>query len=255
MAKILVVDDASVMIRTMRLILKQAGHEVVAEANDGVEALKYYDLYKPELVTMDLEMPQMDGLAAIKALIERNPNVKIVVISGAAHKNNIIKAVRLGASHFIVKPIVAEKVVGIIDTVLKVSLTQEKKLEMAEKLEKVLAVEPESVLHRSFHIENRDNRYIAVTLRAPTESKELFFLERAVRTLLRDGHKNFLWEFTEALCFDDIRVEQLSQILAMITQSGGQVRAMCFKNDFWLAAQQCPASAGLAKILKVAQRC
>lgn len=255
MAKIMVVDDAPVMIRNVELILRQAGHEVVAEACDGFEALKYYERYKPDLVTMDLEMPQMDGLNAIKAIIERDAAAKIVVISGAAQKNNIIKAIRLGASHFIVKPISMEKVVEVIDTVLKVSLSPNKKQEMADKLEQAMGGGG-MPNHHPFHIQNRDNRYIAVTLTAPPGNEELCYLERAVRTLLRDGHKNFLWEFTEPVNFAELPIQQISEMVALITGNGGQVRAMCFTNDFWQAAQQstCTAGAALNKVLKMAQR-
>jgi two-component system chemotaxis response regulator CheY len=118
MAKIMVVDDTYFMRALIKAILKQAGHEVVAEARDGDEALKNYMIYKPDLVTMDITMYGMNGIDAVKAIISMDKTAKIIMISAMSQKSMVIGAIRNGAKHFIIKPVTVEKVVGVIDQVL-----------------------------------------------------------------------------------------------------------------------------------------
>ena len=118
MARIMVVDDTYFMRAFIKSILKQAGHDVVAEARDGEEALKNYMLYKPDLVTMDITMYGMNGVDAVKAIITNDKTAKIIMISAMSQKSMVVGAIRNGAKHFIIKPVTIEKVVGVINEVL-----------------------------------------------------------------------------------------------------------------------------------------
>lgn len=118
MARIMVVDDTYFMRALIKAILKQAGHDVVAEARDGEEALRNYMIYKPDLVTMDITMFGMNGIDAVKAIISMDKAAKIVMISAMSQKSMVVGAIKNGAKHFIIKPVTVEKVVGIIDQVL-----------------------------------------------------------------------------------------------------------------------------------------
>lgn len=120
MARIMIADDAMIMRRNLGLILEKAGHEIVAEANNGDEAYEGYGKYQPDLVTMDITMPVMDGLAAVKKIISSYPNAKIIVISAQGNKYSVMEAIMNGAASFIVKPIDSKKVIKVVNKVLNI---------------------------------------------------------------------------------------------------------------------------------------
>lgn len=118
MARILVVDDSPVMRRNIIIILKNDGHEIVAEASNGMQALNEYELHMPDLVTMDITMPLLDGIEAVKRIIKKFPEAKIVMISALGHKDRVFEAIKSGAKHYIIKPFAKEKVTEVINIVL-----------------------------------------------------------------------------------------------------------------------------------------
>ncbi len=115
--KILVVDDAQFMRETIKAILKEKNITEVYEANDGYEALEKYKLHKPEVVLMDITMPNMNGIEALKAIREYDNKAKVVMVSAMGQEENIRECVMNGALTFIVKPFQKET---LIDTILKV---------------------------------------------------------------------------------------------------------------------------------------
>lgn len=121
MSRILVVDDSSIMRRNITTILKKAGHEIVAEAPNGYIAYMEYKKYKPDLVTMDITMPIMNGIDSVKKIIQDFPDAVIIMISGDDQKHKIISAIQSGAKYYILKPFAAEKVVKIINDILKIT--------------------------------------------------------------------------------------------------------------------------------------
>lgn len=108
--RILIVDDAMFMRKTLRAILEQAGYEVVGEAANGAELLKIYPALRPDLVTLDITMPEMDGLSAIKALCLAYPDARVIMVSAMGQKEMVLGAIRSGAKDFLVKPFEAERV-------------------------------------------------------------------------------------------------------------------------------------------------
>ena len=118
MAKILLVDDAAFMRMMLKDILTKAGHEIVGEAGDGNEAYtKYVDL-KPDLVTMDITMPNVDGLAGLKMIRAHDPNAKVIMCSAMGQQTMVLDAIQNGAKDFIVKPFQADRVIAAIEKVL-----------------------------------------------------------------------------------------------------------------------------------------
>lgn len=112
-----VVDDAPLMRQMLRKILERQDFEIVGEAGDGHEAIEVVKSCKPHLVTMDITMPVMDGLQSL-AIIKRDmPEIQVVVVSAFGERANILEAIRLGASNFIVKPFDEPKVVRVITSV------------------------------------------------------------------------------------------------------------------------------------------
>lgn len=103
MAKILITDDAAFMRMMLRDILSKEGH-IIAEAKDGEDMLLQYDTFGPDVVTLDITMPNMDGLAAIKELKKRHPDAKVIMCSAMGQQAMVIDAIQSGAMDFIVKP-------------------------------------------------------------------------------------------------------------------------------------------------------
>lgn len=118
MAKVLIVDDAAFMRMMIKDILTKNGYEVVAEAANGVQAVELYKTHQPDLVTMDITMPEMDGIEAVKQIKAVNPGAKIVMCSAMGQQSMVMDAIRAGAKDFIVKPFQAERVLEAIKKVL-----------------------------------------------------------------------------------------------------------------------------------------
>lgn len=102
--KLLVVDDSLMIRRQIERELNVPGIDTIYQANNGVEAVKMCKQYKPEIVTMDLTMPEMDGVVCVKELIALNPKIMILVISALSDKATAIQAIKNGARGFICKP-------------------------------------------------------------------------------------------------------------------------------------------------------
>lgn len=115
---ILIVDDAAFMRMMIKDILTKNGFEVVGEAQDGSEAVEKYKELSPDLVTMDITMPEMDGITALKKIKGDNPSAKIIMCSAMGQQAMVIDAIQAGAKDFIVKPFQAERVIEAIQKAL-----------------------------------------------------------------------------------------------------------------------------------------
>jgi two-component system chemotaxis response regulator CheY len=119
MARILVADDASFMRQMIREIVEAEGHEVVAEASDGVEAIDMFKAHHPELVTMDIVMPRRSGIDAVKGILELDAGANIVMCSALGQETLVTEALQAGARDFIVKPFKPDSVIKTIGKVLE----------------------------------------------------------------------------------------------------------------------------------------
>lgn len=116
---VLVVDDAAFMRMMLKNILIQEGYEIVAEGENGKDAIELYRKYKPSFVTMDITMPVMDGIEALKGIKEEDPEAKIIMCSALGQENKVKEAIMNGAIDFIVKPFKVERVVEAIDRCMR----------------------------------------------------------------------------------------------------------------------------------------
>lgn len=116
---ILIVDDAAFMRMMIKDILTKNGYEVVGEANDGAQAIEKYKELKPELVTMDITMPEMDGITALKEIKKLDPAAKVIMCSAMGQQAMVIDAIQAGAKDFIVKPFQADRVIEAIKKTLR----------------------------------------------------------------------------------------------------------------------------------------
>lgn len=105
MAKVLIVDDSKIMRSLVKAMVIKLGHEVVGEASNGLDGYdKYFEL-KPDLVTMDITMPVLDGVATLRRIKENDPDAKVIIITSNAHSNKLADIISSGASAYIFKPL------------------------------------------------------------------------------------------------------------------------------------------------------
>lgn len=116
--KILIVDDATIMRLMLKHLFENNEFEVVGEASNGNEAVELYTLHKPDLVTMDITMPDMDGITAVKKILALDPNAKIIMCSAMGQVDKVKAAVMAGAKSFLVKPLQPERVLATVKQVL-----------------------------------------------------------------------------------------------------------------------------------------
>ena len=108
--RILVVDDAAFMRMMVKDILSKNGYEVVGEAENGLKAVEKYQELKPDLTTMDITMPEMDGISAVKAIRKIDPSAKVIMCSAMGQQSMVVEAIQAGARDFIVKPFQPDRV-------------------------------------------------------------------------------------------------------------------------------------------------
>jgi two-component system chemotaxis response regulator CheY len=115
----LVADDSEFARKNIARIVSTAGGEVVGEATNGFEAVEMYSRLGPDLVLMDITMPKLDGLEALRRIIEKDKGAKVIMVSSMGHKDMIWKAICIGAKHFITKPFKPGHAETVIESVLK----------------------------------------------------------------------------------------------------------------------------------------
>lgn len=116
--RILVVDDAAFMRMMIKNILVKNGYEVAGEAENGKQAVGLYAETKPDLVTMDITMPEMDGLEAVKAIRSTDPSATIIMCSAMGQQSMVMEAIQAGAKDFIVKPFQQERLLQAVERAL-----------------------------------------------------------------------------------------------------------------------------------------
>jgi len=118
MARVLVVDDAAFMRKMVGDALATGGHEVVGEAGNGVEAIERYRELKPDLMTLDITMPEKDGLSALAEIVAADPSARVVMCSALGQEAKVLEAIKLGAKDFVVKPFQPDRVIEAVGKAL-----------------------------------------------------------------------------------------------------------------------------------------
>ncbi|WHY63640.1 response regulator [Cytobacillus firmus] len=118
MARILIVDDAKFMRVTLSSILKKADHEIVGEGENGKDAVDLFVNLKPDLVMMDITMPEMSGLEAVREIKRDNPNAKVIMCSAMGQQKVVVESIEAGAKDFIIKPFDEGRVLEAVNRVL-----------------------------------------------------------------------------------------------------------------------------------------
>lgn len=117
MARILLVDDSKTSRKILRSILEENGHEVIGEAVNGEEGINKFKELHPDITTMDITMPVMDGLEALKNIVEFDKSAKVIMVTAAGQKTKMVDAIKYGAAEFLAKPFEATQIIEIINKV------------------------------------------------------------------------------------------------------------------------------------------
>jgi two-component system, chemotaxis family, chemotaxis protein CheY len=116
-AKVLVVDDAAFMRLRACKVLQDSGHEVV-QAENGVDAVRQYADHHPDAVLLDITMPEMDGLSALKEIKRLDPNARVAMVTAMGQQAIVMEALRAGAKDFVLKPFQPDRVLGAVHKLL-----------------------------------------------------------------------------------------------------------------------------------------
>jgi len=116
--KVLIVDDAAFMRMMIKDILTKNGYEVVGEAENGDVAVKLYEELKPDVVTMDITMPEKDGISALKEIKAKDPDAKVIMCSAMGQQAMVMESIQAGAKDFIVKPFQKDRVLQALEKVV-----------------------------------------------------------------------------------------------------------------------------------------
>lgn len=118
--KVLLVDDAAFVRMSLKIVLDSSEYDFTYyEASTGIEALEVYKGYQPDLVIMDITMPELDGINAVRKIKEFDDKAKIIMCSALGYQDKVLEAITAGALDFIVKPYEASKVIGTIEKIMK----------------------------------------------------------------------------------------------------------------------------------------
>jgi two-component system chemotaxis response regulator CheY len=119
MLKVLVVDDSLIIRKKITKLLEQLGHEVVYSAVNGKDAIENYQIYKPDLVTMDITMPDMDGIEASSRIVGLDENAIIIMVTSHGQEDMVIKSIKAGAVGYMLKPVTKDKLATAIGEVFE----------------------------------------------------------------------------------------------------------------------------------------
>ena len=189
---VLVVDDSMIIRRNIRKIFEEVGHNIVAEGKNGIEACSQYKSYIPDLVTMDITMPDMDGITAVKKIVEDYPNAKIVMITSHGQENMVIDAVKAGAKGYILKPLSKDKILESVEAIFGIDHNN---IEPEEEEKPVEKKKKDKLEH--FRIENRSGIFV-VRVRTAYKSidKEIMLeIEEYIENLFIIKPLNIIFNF------------------------------------------------------------
>jgi len=210
MAKILIVDDSLVMRKNLSIILKNDGHEIVGEASNGRQAISMYRDLKPDLVTMDISMPILTGVEAVKKIIQEDPDAKIIMISAVNQKKMVFNALNSGAKHYVVKPIEPKKVIAVIDEVIQ-SMDTKSDYEESQKSD-----------IQGFAIENIDGAFV-IKFNEHLGMKDHSLLDMAVRGIMFIKPLNVVMDFTAYTSYETRVIEPILALAKSIKGVDGHI--------------------------------
>lgn len=234
MSTILVVDDSTIMRRNLVTIFTQAGHTVVAEANNGGQAHLLYRSHLPDLVTMDITMPGINGIEAVKLIIKDFPDAKIVMVSALNQRNMVFEALELGAKHYLIKPITPETVISVANKVLGIQQPKPSSSsdgdEVSPTVEQI--ADPIELANQlPFQIENINNTFQIKITNYITE-QSLNTLNQAIQGLIFVQPLRVVLHFGNIASLPDALLEGFSGIVKALQGAKGTIKVVAQNKEF-----------------------
>lgn len=221
MARILVVDDAKIMRKMIGNLLIKAGHTVVGEAADGGEAHLMYRTHLPDLVTMDITMPGINGIDAVRLIMQDYPKAKIIMVSALAQKNMVFDALQLGAKHYLIKPVTYVSIVTVIQKVLGLEASVGK---VQNETSKPIPQPP-------FAIESINNLFVIKITTFLTE-ETFISLHQAFQGLLYVKPLNVAFDFGNIEFLPPSLLEKISELGRAIREINGVLKVVTKNANF-----------------------
>jgi len=218
---ILVADDSVLMRRNLKNILKQAGYTIVAEASNGKEAVELYRKHQPDLVTMDITMPVMTGIEAVKTIIDEYPEANIIMISALDQKHMVFKALECGAKHYIVKPFKVSAVLKAIQHVLNPDSASED-LKPLNTFDQTESGKTDEGTELPYKVSNSDGAF-HIAIASALNNRHYLQLEGTVQGLLALPNVHIYFDlsgcdYPDEMCF------ALKPLVDKIKNSGGHTK-------------------------------
>lgn len=234
MLRFLVVDDALVMRKTLVKLLEKAGHTVVGEAADGEQAIDLYKQLQPDAVTMDITMPVMDGIEALKEIRRLDPSAKVIVISALGQKHKVFAALEEGAVGYLLKPIQEE---GLLSSIQQLATAQCKNLlsdftkgNLDPKTSTAYDLRPNAA-SLPFRLHTEENR-LTVTLCQPFHCDDFALLKQAVTRVDTTALESIEFDFTVSNTLQPSYSGQILHVLQDLSQTSTAVRVTCHTKDY-----------------------
>lgn len=211
MARILIVDDSTVMRKNLYSIFSKNGHEIVGEAVDGKQAVLLYSNLKPDLVTMDITMPKMSGVDAVKEIVKKDSTAKIIMISALNQKQMVFEALKNGAKHYILKPIESNTLLEVVNEVLEnnIEVVEEKKEDIVEN-------------KPGFKIDNKEGKFI-IYFNEYLGDKDVLNLDTAIKGLLFIKPLNIVFNFDNSQDTAEDLIQSIIKLGKNVERSEGNV--------------------------------
>lgn len=229
MASILIVDDSYIMRMKIKTMLLNAGHTVVSEAANGEMAVMEYSQKKPDIVTMDISMPVMDGILALKMILSRFPDARVIVISALDKKKMVYTALESGARNYILKPVDETKLISTINSVLRDDQPK-RPLKPAGDSESA-GVKPLTITDviRPFTIENKSGTFV-INLGKGLKSDNFSSLANTIQGFLYVKPLSIVFNFADNDEVHEEVMEGIKMLVSAIRMVNGSVRLAATSN-------------------------
>lgn len=221
MARILIVDDALMMRKTLAKMLTSGGHTIVDEAVNGEQAVQAYKRHMPDLVTMDITMPGVDGISALAQIMAIDANAKVVMVSALGQKHKVLDALQNGAKSYILKPIQEERLLTVVHEVMgKCDLPAA----LADESANGLPGKP-------FLLENKEESCY-VTILKDFSCNDFAELLQLLPAQSAEQLRCVTFNFTCCNALNGVSAPGFADIIASLINKSRQVKLICYTRDY-----------------------
>lgn len=226
MARVLVVDDALMMRKTIGAFIVKAGHEVVEEAANGKQALEAYKRHNPDLVTMDITMPEVDGIDALAQIMAYDQNARVVMVSALGQQHKVFDALQNGAKGYILKPFTEEKLISIINELLGATTGT-----ISSRYQSELTGSSDNSAKLPFRKEKQEDG-IVITILQEFTPLDFGELAKDVENLILSRVNPITFNFTGSNALHSKTSVSFRQIMERVTIEEIPLRIVCYTQDY-----------------------